>query len=398
MLKENINYFFAEDKNGRYPLYQWQPKLQNNRIIAQQSVFIFGGAKIEPEDSCIIEANSKQDILKALDKLSGITEATIYPDSDGFARLHVHNNPDFEPDAQGYLQRGIEVHQKGEREEAIVHYTTVISPLSSSEQPDNDLLAWAHNHRGIAYFTGDAVDLAIADFTKAIQLMEDVIIPNTANPTRADRLKKDLARTYVHRGFAYYWEKKDFDSAINDYTKAIELYPEFAETYGHRGIAHLSRGEFVSAINDYTQLIQLDEGFADAYKERGIAYLSRGDFDSAIDDYTKAIQLDPDDTSTYRHRGLTYLRVGEINSANDDFTKAIQLKPDDANAYYNRSITWLRLQDWEKAKSDLITAKDNGLGITTEFRQDYGNIDDFQQRNDMELPKDIVELLTSHQT
>ena len=122
--------FFLEDENDRYPLYQWQPKLQNNRIIAQQSVFIFGGAKIEAADECIISRGAKQDLLKALDKLVGLTDATIYPDSDGFARLHVQNNPDFEPDPQGYLQRGIEVHQKGEREEAITYYTTVISPLS----------------------------------------------------------------------------------------------------------------------------------------------------------------------------------------------------------------------------------------------------------------------------
>ena len=127
LLEKDIAYFFEEDENGRYPLYQWQPKLQNNRIIAQQSVFIFGGAKIEPEGECIIRRSGKQDLLRALDKLAGITDATIYPDSDGFARLHVHNNPDFEPDPQGYLQRGIEAHQKGERKEAITYYTTVIS-------------------------------------------------------------------------------------------------------------------------------------------------------------------------------------------------------------------------------------------------------------------------------
>ena len=255
LLEKDINDFFLEDENGRYPLYQWQPKLQNNRIIAQQSVFIFGGAKIEASDECIIRRDGKQDLLKALDKLVGLTDATIYPDSDGFARLHVQNNPDFEPDPQGYLQRGIEVHQKGEREEAITCYTTVISPPpdETASTPDKDILSWAYHHRGTAYMSEDpkesAVDLAINDFTEAIRLKRELIESVPENPVREKRLKKELARTYVYRGTARYWKKNDSD-AITDYTNAIELDPDYADAYNHRGISHLSNGDIDNAITD----------------------------------------------------------------------------------------------------------------------------------------------------
>ena len=72
LIKKEIDYFFKPDENGRFPLYQWQPKLQNNRIIAQQSVFVFSGASIEAEDECVIKRNSKQDILISLDNISDI--------------------------------------------------------------------------------------------------------------------------------------------------------------------------------------------------------------------------------------------------------------------------------------------------------------------------------------
>ena len=111
LIKKDIDYFFKPDENKNYPLYQWQPKLQNNRIIAQQSVFLFSGDQIEAEAECVIIKSSKQEILKSLDELSGITEATMYPDFDGFARLHAHDRPYIEPDARGFLQRGIEAHQ-----------------------------------------------------------------------------------------------------------------------------------------------------------------------------------------------------------------------------------------------------------------------------------------------
>ena len=132
---EDIGYFFTEDRQRGYPLYQWQPKYQNNRIIAQQSVFIFGGAQIETAAECVILKSGKGDILTSLDKVSGITEGSIYPDFDGFARLHAQNKPYVEPDPQDYLQQGVEAHQEGRLDEAIGHYDEVISLLN----PEGDL-------------------------------------------------------------------------------------------------------------------------------------------------------------------------------------------------------------------------------------------------------------------
>ena len=130
-----IAHFFDPDRHGEYPLYQWQPKYQNNRIIAQQSVFIFGGAQIETEAECVLLKSGKGDMLTSLDKVSGITEGSIYPDFDGFARLHAQNKPYVEPDPQDHLQRGHEVHQRGDLDDAIDHYDEVIP----SPNPEGDL-------------------------------------------------------------------------------------------------------------------------------------------------------------------------------------------------------------------------------------------------------------------
>ena len=147
MIKKDINCFFQLDENNkRYPLYQWQPKLQNNRIIAQQSVFVFGGAQIETEAECVIIECNKKKILNSLDKLSSINEASIYPDFDGFARLHAHNKPHIEPDAQRYLQLGVEAHQNNNLDDAITYYTEVIS-LDS----DISIVSKAYRNRGTAY-------------------------------------------------------------------------------------------------------------------------------------------------------------------------------------------------------------------------------------------------------
>ena len=261
LIKKDIDCFFQLDENNnRYPLYQWQPKLQNNRIIAQQSVFVFGGAQIETEAECVIIECSKDEILNSLDKLSSINEASIYPDFDGFARLHAHNKPHIEPDAQGYLQRGVEAHQNNNLDDAITYYTEVIS-LDS----DSSIVPLAYNNRGSAYQSKDEIDRAIKDYNKAIKL----------NP--------DYALAYYNRGSAYQ-SKDEIDRAIKDYNKAIKLNPNYASAYNNRGNAYQDKGEIDQAFKDYNKAIKLNPDYALAYYNRGRCWLHLKNWQEARSD------------------------------------------------------------------------------------------------------------------
>ena len=55
--KKDISYFLKEEKDA--PLYYYQPKYQNHRIIAQQSVFLFGQYKFKADNECVIAADCK---------------------------------------------------------------------------------------------------------------------------------------------------------------------------------------------------------------------------------------------------------------------------------------------------------------------------------------------------
>ena len=229
LVTKDIDYFLTPDGNGRYPLYQWQPKLQNNRIIAQQSVFVFSGAQIGEEAQCVIDKNSKPDILTSLDKISGVTEASIYPDFDGFARLHAHDEPYIEPDPQDYLQRGIEAHQNDNPDDAIAYYTEVIR----LDPTDTSIISVAYYSRGLAYAEKGEVDSAIENYNESIQL----------NPNFAD--------AYNYRGIAYK-DKGEIDRAIEDYNQAIQLEPDNVFFYNNRGIALLHQQEWEKAKSDLT--------------------------------------------------------------------------------------------------------------------------------------------------
>ena len=373
LLEKDIDCFFELDKRKRYPLYQWQPKPQNNRIIAQQSVFLFGGDQIKAEAECVILKGSKREIQISLEKTAGITEAMLFPDFGGFVSVRAQNKPYIEFDALGYLQRGIEAHKERQLDEAIKHYTNAISL-----QPDNHMLVRTYNNRGNAYEGKGEHNLAFEDYSMAIEI----------NPDDAD--------AYFYRGFTYEL-KRNFGEAIRDYDKAIELNPDHVDAYIYR--AGVANRDSKLVIKDYSEAIELNPHHSFAYINRAQVYRKKGEIDPAIEDLNKAIELDPNHALAYVSRAETYMDYMEknkINLAIADYSKVIELMPDDAQAnyYFLRGIARLRIQDWKGAVEDLTASQDRKLDISDSFSKEYKSITEFEEKFKIKLPKDIAVMLT----
>jgi tetratricopeptide (TPR) repeat protein len=127
--------------------------------------------------------------------------------------------------------------------------------------------------------------------------------------------------TYFFLGVIHFHEGK-FDLAIADFTKAIQLKSQFPEPFYNRGVAYHKNGKYDLAVIDYTKAIQLKPDLVEAYINRGVIYLNEGKFDLAIADFTKAIQIKPNVAEAYFFRGLAYKKKGEIDKAIIDFKKA----------------------------------------------------------------------------
>ena len=65
------------------------------------------------------------------------------------------------------------------------------------------------------------------------------------------------ATAYINRGVAYA-DKHEYDRAITDYTKAIEIDPRDALAYFNRGNAYRDKGEYDRANADYTRAIEIN--------------------------------------------------------------------------------------------------------------------------------------------
>ena len=120
-----------------------------------------------------------------------------------------------------------------------------------------------------------------------------------------------------------YGRKGEYDRAIQDFTKAIQINPKDAEAYNNRGFAYEKKGEYDRAIQDFDKAIQINPKHARAYNNRGFAYEKNGEYDKAIQDYDKAIQINPKDARVYNHIAWLYSTCPEPNYRNG--TKAVEL-------------------------------------------------------------------------
>ena len=141
---------------------------------------------------------------------------------------------------------------------------------------------------------------AIEDYTKSIEIMKSYSDVSALSTTAKKAAALDLLNGALDFGSlqgAYYSrgnskrDLKDYDGAIADYTKAIDLDPNFASAYNNRANSKVRLKNYIGAIFDYNKAIDLDPNFASAYNNRGIANFLIGGKKSACEDGRKAQSL-----------------------------------------------------------------------------------------------------------
>ena len=85
------------------------------------------------------------------------------------------------------------------------------------------------------------------------------------------------------------------------------------------------RGNYQGAIDDYTKAIEINPKYDLAYSNRGVARVKLGDTQGAIADYNKAIEINPQDAAHYYKRGTAKELVGDLEGACADWEEASSL-------------------------------------------------------------------------
>lgn len=64
----------------------------------------------------------------------------------------------------------------------------------------------------------------------------------------------------------------EYENAIQDFNKVIEIYPEHEWAYNNRGLFYLALKEYDKAIQDFNKVLTLNPEHSEAYEKRSEAY------------------------------------------------------------------------------------------------------------------------------
>jgi TPR repeat protein len=163
-------------------------------------------------------------------------------------------------------------------------------------------------------------------------------------------------------------DRRDFNGAIIEYNKAIEMDPKDPTAYENRASAKRKNDDDGGAISDYGKAIEINPTDVTAYKARASAKEMVNDIAGAISDYSKAIEINPKDATAYEGRGWEKLTWGyNPAAAIPDFTQAIALNPNDAEAYSGRASSKIDLGNLDGGIEDYNEAITLNPNDTTSY-------------------------------
>lgn len=166
----------------------------------------------------------------------------------------------------------------------------------------------------------------------AYQAATEKLLKNFADkPDRTSGLLMNLGVVLASIG--------NIPEAINQYKRAIEIWPYSAIIYVNLGATLEASNNLMEAMQEYEKAILVDPKCVVAYNALAAALKKSRFLPEAIDLYREVVQLEPDSAVAYKNLGLALEEAGEFPDAATQYRKALELDPKSAEAHVNLGRT-----------------------------------------------------------
>jgi tetratricopeptide (TPR) repeat protein len=201
-------------------------------------------------------------------------------------------------------------------------------------------------------------------------------------------------RTEAMYRAADFVQARDFDSAIVEFSKAIEADPDYARGYADRAGAFTQKRDFAAALNDMDEAIRLDGenpaylggrcmlkvSMAEALPAADApAEQKPGDqaaepdqkqalVQSAQGDCSRALELAPGSVEVLDQRARIHLSLREFEAALADYEAVLKTQPDNLPALYGRGLALRGLGKTKDGDRDMAAAAARDAAVAAPFK------------------------------
>ena len=363
--------FGSDGKDGRVVLH-WpdqdtvvRPKQTINRVVFQKSVLVRpqrGFIAPDPQDEIVVvPGDLKADILSFLQRFHGISERAVFNDIHGFIR---HQTPD-QSLYVGEFRRSLERLPRDTSQD--LKFCLAMGLITADLENERH----AFHQIGMVYENQKKSSLSFRSPTEpkmgySFDFEPDELIELFTHLIDNKQIAMRAEQYICWRGEAYLYLGKT-ERAMRDFDEALARHPKMAEAYHGRGNAFRQRSVTDRAMADFEEALRLQRVLPAAFIDRGNLYLEGGSLDEAIQDYDKAISI---------IGGPTYYGPPGIG-----------------DAHFFRAVARCVQHDWREAKTDLETARTEGVLVASSFRNIVGGVAKFEADYSLRMRSDVATML-----
>jgi tetratricopeptide (TPR) repeat protein len=162
-------------------------------------------------------------------------------------------------------------------------------------------------------------------------------------------------RAHFLLGNAYFGQQ-NYEQAVGEYHKAVELAPTYAPAYNLLGYAERAReryGDAESAFKKYIELIPNDPNPYDSYAE---LLMKMGRFDESITMYRKALATDSNFSNSRFGVASNLMFLGKHDEARKELTQLQERARNDGDrrlAFFATAVTYADQGSYDRAAEEL---------------------------------------------
>ncbi|MEO7343263.1 MAG: type IV pilus biogenesis/stability protein PilW [Methylotenera sp.] len=165
---------------------------------------------------------------------------------------------------------------------------------------------------------------------------------------------KARARAHTDLGAVYY-QQKQLEIALEEFTEASRIDPDFALAYNGLGLVHAALGQDDIAEKNFKKSVQLEPTNSESHNNYGSFLCGRNRIDESIKEFLDAVKnpLYSTPAMAYANAGICSLRKNDSVNAEAYFKKALQIEPLSASAAYQLAALQFKRNDAAGAKRTL---------------------------------------------
>ena len=270
--------------------------------------------------------------MKSLGYFSGTTtkKKKVYTEADDLKTLLP---------LQSKMLKAIVQHQRGDTREAIRIFKEIINT-----SPTYTII---YTHLAKVYKEIGRSDLSV-------QILDEGLERNPGDPFLLSKLGIFLV------------ENVEYKRAINVLEQTVILMKHDPESFNYLGVAYYRSGNFEKAMENYNKSLEIDKNYASVYNNIGSLYLShfqsskdRRSYENATSNFNKALEIDENLYSALNGRGAARYFIGDFTGAISDWKRSVSAKPDFIDPYFSIGIAYLvKLRDKKSAYEYFKLCKD----------------------------------------